>query len=130
RTLPSTFSERAVERLLAEGRNAEDEKTLRLAVGRERKLWLAAELTRAGMERAQHWGWPNTYTYTKSLGEQVLASAPDLRYAIVRPSIVESAVSYPFPGWNEGFTTSAPLAFAGIKGHRGVPAGERTVLDI
>ena len=31
----------------------------------------------------------------------------------------------PFPGWNEGFTTSAPLAFAGIKGQRGIPAGEQ-----
>ncbi|MFN0063267.1 MAG: AMP-binding protein [Myxococcaceae bacterium] len=128
--LASTFRDRAIKRLESEGRDARDEKTLRLAVGRERKLWLSTELTRAGMERAQAWGWPNTYTYTKSLGEQVIASAPKLQYAIVRPSIVESALSYPFPGWNEGFTTSAPLCFAGLKGHRGVPAGERTVLDI
>ena len=28
------------------------------------------------------------------------------------PHIVESAAEFPFPGWNEGFTTSAPLAFA------------------
>ena len=80
-----------------------------------------SKLTEAGMERARHWGWPNTYTYTKSLGEQVIAGTPDLRYAIVRPSIVESALRFPFPGWNEGFTTSAPLAFAGLKGHRAHP---------
>jgi long-chain acyl-CoA synthetase len=130
KALTSTFRQAAIERLVEEGRDPNDEKTLRLAVGRERKLWLTQELTKAGMERAAHWGWPNTYTYTKSLGEQVLASTPGLKYAIVRPSIVESALRYPFPGWNEGFTTSAPLAFAGIKGQRGLPAGDRTVLDM
>ena len=130
KALTSTFRKKALDRLAEEGRDVNDEKTLRLAVGRERKLWLSGELVRAGMERAAHWGWPNTYTYTKSLGEQVLASTPGLRYSIVRPSIVESARHFPFPGWNEGFTTSAPLAFAGIKGPGGIPAGESTILDI
>ncbi len=130
KALTSTFRQRAIDRLTQEGRDRDDNRALRLAVGRERKLWLTNELTRAGMERAQHWGWPNTYTYTKSLGEQVIAAAPSLQYAIVRPSIIESALRYPFPGWNEGFTTSAPLAFAGIKGQRGIPAGEKTILDM
>ncbi|MET0405265.1 MAG: SDR family oxidoreductase, partial [Cystobacter sp.] len=130
KALTSLFRKKALERLEEEGRDATDEKTLRLAVGRERKLWLSGELVRAGMERARHWGWPNTYTYTKSLGEQVMASTPGLRYAIVRPSIVESAQHFPFPGWNEGFTTSAPLAFAGIKGQQHIPAGDRAILDI
>jgi long-chain acyl-CoA synthetase len=130
KALTSTFRKKALDRLAEEGRDSSDEKTLRLAVGRERKLWLTGELVRAGMERALHWGWPNTYTYTKSLGEQVMAATPGLRYSIVRPSIVESAQHFPFPGWNEGFTTSAPLAFAGLKGQRGIPAGERTILDI
>ncbi|HVG60313.1 MAG TPA: AMP-binding protein [Hyalangium sp.] len=130
KALTSLFRRKALDRLAEEGRDTSDEKTLRLAVGRERKLWLTGELVRAGMERAQHWGWPNTYTYTKSLGEQVLAATPGLRYSIVRPSIVESAQHFPFPGWNEGFTTSAPLAFAGLKGQRGIPAGDRTILDI
>ncbi|MGQ0507254.1 MAG: SDR family oxidoreductase, partial [Myxococcaceae bacterium] len=121
KALTSTFRQAALDRLEEEGRDATDEKTLRLAVGRERKLWLSKELTTAGMERAAHWGWPNTYTYTKSLGEQVIARTQGLSYAIVRPSIVESALRFPFPGWNEGFTTSAPLAFAGIKGQRGIP---------
>jgi long-chain acyl-CoA synthetase len=130
RALTSTFRKAALERLAEEGRDADDEKTLRLAVGRERKLWLTTRLTDAGMERARHWGWPNTYVYTKSLGEQVLAQSEGLRYAIVRPSIVESAEKYPFPGWNEGFTTSAPLCFALLKGHRGMPAGEKAILDM
>lgn len=130
KALQSIFRQRALDRLSEEGRDSSDEKTLRLAVGRERKLWLSTELTRAGMERAAHWGWPNTYTYTKSLGEQVIAGTPGLRYAIVRPSIVESALRYPFPGWNEGFTTSAPLCFAGIKGQRSIPASDKTILDM
>ncbi|HZA49301.1 MAG TPA: SDR family oxidoreductase, partial [Myxococcaceae bacterium] len=129
RALSSIFRKRALERLEREGRDVDDDKTVRLAVGRERKLWLTSELVKAGMERAQHWGWPNTYTYTKALGEQVIASTPNLRYAIVRPTIVESALRYPFPGWNEGFTTSAPLCFAGIKGHRLFPAGQN-ILDL
>lgn len=130
KALTSTFRKRALDRLTAEGRDPEDEKTLRLAVGRERKLWLTTQLVEAGMERARHWGWPNTYTYTKSLGEQVMAKTPGLRYAIVRPSVVESALRFPFPGWNEGFTTSAPLAFAGLKGQRQIPAGFKSILDI
>jgi long-chain acyl-CoA synthetase len=130
KALSSTFREKAKERLTNEGRDATDEKAMRLAIGRERKLWLSTQLIKAGMERAAHWGWPNTYTYTKSLGEQVIASTPNLSYALVRPSIVESAVRYPFPGWNEGFTTSAPLSYAVMKGQRRVPSGEKTILDM
>jgi long-chain acyl-CoA synthetase len=128
--MSSLFRRRAIDRLVHEGRDAADEKTRRRAIGRERKLWLSLELIKAGMDRAQVWGWPNTYTYTKALGEQVIAGTDDLQYAIARPSVVESALRYPFPGWNEGFTTSAPLAFAGIKGQRMVPAGSKTILDI
>ena len=129
KALASTFRKKALDRLAEEGRDVRDERNVRLATGRERKLWLAIELTKAGMDRAKHWGWPNTYTYTKSLGEQVLAGAEGLSYAIVRPSVVESALRFPFPGWNEGFTTSAPLAFAILKGQRVIPAGNQAILD-
>jgi long-chain acyl-CoA synthetase len=128
RVLQSGFRDRALERLRAEGR-AGDEKALRLAVGRERRLWLSEQLIDAGMTRARHWGWPNTYTYTKSLGEQAIA-ASDVVWSIVRPSIVESALRFPFPGWNEGFTTSAPLAFMALKGQRSFPAAEKAILDV
>lgn len=130
KALASRFRTKAVERLDNEGRDPSDEKALRLAIGRERKLWLTTQLVEAGMARAKHWGWPNTYTYTKSLGEQVIASTPGLRYAILRPSIVESAVKFPFPGWNEGFTTSAPIIYAMMKGQRSLPAAETAILDM
>jgi long-chain acyl-CoA synthetase len=126
----SEFRDKGAARLKDEGRDADDERTLKIAVQRERKMWVAEKLTDLGMERAQHWGWPNTYTYTKSLGDQVCAGAKDVRACIVRPAIVESAVRYPFEGWNEGFTTSSPLAFLTIKGHRTYPAGEKATLDI
>ncbi len=50
--------------------------------------------------------------------------------SIVRPSIVESALSYPFPGWNEGFTTTAPIIFLVLKGQTQIPANEKLILDI
>ena len=37
---------------------------------------------------------------------------------------------YPFPGWNEGFNTTAPLMYLMLKGHRSVPMGEDTALDV
>lgn len=68
------------------------------------------ELTKIGTLRAERLGWPNTYTYTKGLGEAVLSGKlPNQRLCIFRPSIVESAVSYPFPGWNEDFNGTAPF---------------------
>jgi long-chain acyl-CoA synthetase len=129
RVQQSAFRDRALERLESEGRPRDDEKALRLAMGREKRLWVSGRLVEAGMERARHWGWPNTYTYTKSLGEQAIA-ASDVRWALVRPSIVESALRYPFPGWNEGFTTSAPLAFMGLKGKRAFPIADKAILDV
>jgi len=127
--LAAQFRDAAVRRLEEEGRSPEDEKALRLAAGRERKLWLSQKLVEAGMARAQSWGWPNTYTYTKAMGEQAIATS-GCKYAIVRPAIVESAIRFPFPGWNEGFTTSAPLIFMALKGHRAYPAGHKLILDL
>jgi long-chain acyl-CoA synthetase len=87
-------------------------------------------LRRAGVDRADHWGWTNTYTYTKSLGEQLIARTPGLRFAIVRPAIVESAREFPFPGWNEGMTTSAPLVLMGGEGVKAWPVREDSPLEI
>ena len=126
--LLSELRARALARLASEGR-ASDGRAERMALAREKRLWISQRLVRLGMDRARHWGWPNTYCYTKSLGEQVIARG-GVRHAIVRPSIVETALRYPFPGWNEGFTTSAPLAFLGLKGHRVYPIGERAILDL
>jgi len=82
---------------------------------------LRERLREGGMNRAEYWGWTNTYTYTKSMGEQLIARTPGLTYSIVRPAIVESSLHFPFAGWNEGFTTSAPLVLMGGDGVKGWP---------
>ena len=87
-------------------------------------------LREGGTERAQEWGWINTYTYTKSMGEQLIASAEGLKYCIVRPAIVESSLSFPFPGWNEGMTTSAPLVLMGGEGVKAWPVKKDGALEI
>jgi long-chain acyl-CoA synthetase len=87
-------------------------------------------LREGGMNRAEWWGWTNTYTYTKSMGEQLIAATPDLDYAIVRPAIVESSLRFPFAGWNEGLTTSAPLVLMGGEGVKGWPVRKDGPLEI
>lgn len=94
----------------------------------ERK-WLEAQLADIGQERAKYWGFTNVYTYTKSLGEQVLANS-GLPFTLVRPTVIESTVNYPFPGWNEGINTMAPLIYLCMKGHIQIPMSEETSLDV
>src|SRR5919202_32871 len=124
------FREQARKRLIEEGRDPDDLDAMGLAVARERKVWTRNRLTELGIERAEWWGWPNIYTYTKSLGEQLVAAEQGIVRAIVRPSIVESAKDFPFPGWNEGFTTTAPLIFIALKGQTLIPVNEKLILDI
>ena len=124
------FREQARKRLIEEGRDPDDLDAMGLAVARERKVWTRTRLTELGIERATWWGWPNIYTYTKSLGEQLVAAESGVVRAIVRPSVVESSLAYPFPGWNEGFTTTAPLIFIALKGQTQVPVNEKLILDI
>lgn len=126
----SQFRERAAAEMEESGRDPDDVATLKLQVARQRKIWVHQRLTELGMERAAHWGWTNTYTYTKSLGEQLLLSEPGVRTAIVRPAVVESALRYPMPGWNEGFNTTAPLSYLCLKGHRNLVAQDDINLDI
>lgn len=133
KALLADFRAKAVERLHEEGRDAEDARAVRTGTLRERKLWTTERLVRAGVERSDHWGWPNTYCYTKSLGDQVIAAMGErdgLEFTIVRPAVVESALRFPFPGWNEGFTTTAPLTFLSLKGHRTYPVRKGLILDV
>ena len=90
------------------------------------KKALHRALVRVGARRAAAWGFSNTYTYTKALGEHLVASS-GLRFTIVRPAVVESAVSFPFPGWNEGANTSAPLIYLVREGGMQVPASRHNV---
>ncbi|MBC7798277.1 MAG: SDR family oxidoreductase, partial [Pyrinomonadaceae bacterium] len=124
------FRELARQRFEEEGRDADDEDDLKSAIFRERKIWIRNRTTELGETRAKYWGWTNIYTYTKSLGEQLLAKERDVVKTIVRPSIVESSVNYPFAGWNEGFTTTAPLILIALRGQPVFPVNEKLILDI
>lgn len=98
---------------------------------KHRLRWLRNHLIKAGTRRARELGWPNTYTFTKSLGESILARrGAELPIAIVRPSIVESSLEEPFRGWNEGINTSAPLSYLLGTYFRQLPSNERKCLDV
>src|SRR6476661_6299394 len=124
------FRESARNRFIEEGRDPDDEAELKSAIFRERKMWVRERTTELGAARAEYWGWTNIYTYSKSLAEQIIAQQDDIIKVLVRPSIVESAQSYPFPGWNEGFTTTAPLILIALRGQPIIPVNEKLVLDI
>ncbi|MEO1233839.1 MAG: AMP-binding protein [Myxococcota bacterium] len=127
--LEASFRTEALARLKAEGREPH-ERTVRAAVANQRRRWVTEEQIRLGLERARHWGWTNIYTYSKALGEQALAATEGLEWCIVRPAIVESALEYPFPGWNEGMNTSAPLAYLGLHGQVDFPGDNDLILDV
>ncbi len=124
------FREQARERFIEEGRDPDDESELKSAIFRERKMWIRERTTELGAERAEYWGWTNIYTYSKSLAEQIIAQQDDVVKVILRPSVVESANKYPFAGWNEGFTTTAPLILIALRGQPIFPVNENLVLDI
>lgn len=89
-------------------------------------------LVEVGIERAQRWGWPNTYTYSKALAERLVHAARDDLGPVttVRPAVVESALAYPFPGWNQGINTSAPLVWMTAQGTRYWPTTPDVYLDV
>ncbi|HLK04012.1 MAG TPA: SDR family oxidoreductase [Candidatus Acidoferrum sp.] len=142
RTLIRSVEERAQGNELARalrrqalGKGADESKVeakeLEGVVRRNRLRWERNRLVRAGMKRAQRLGWPNTYTFTKSLGEAILARrGKDLPVAVVRPSIVESSTRTPFSGWNEGINTSGPLSYLLGTNFRQLPSNEKKCLDV
>ncbi|HJU12396.1 MAG TPA: AMP-binding protein, partial [Candidatus Binataceae bacterium] len=95
-----------------------------------RKQWVEERLKELGRQRALGWGWPNTYSYSKSLGEQLVLAASELDATVVRPSVIESALKDPLPGWNQGVNTSAPLTYLSGRGYRFYPARGELVLDV
>lgn len=99
---------------------------------RRRKEWVQRKLVEAGTERARSLGWTDVYTFTKALGEKVVAQVgKDVRVSIVRPAIVESSLKHPYPGWIEGFKMAEPLILAYGKGNLPeFPASPDSVIDI
>ena len=100
-------------------------------IRKNRVRWLKTYLTEVGTRRAKELGWPNTYTLSKSLAESLIAKhGSGLPIAVVRPAIVETSVSKPFRGWNEGINTSASLSYLLGTYFRQLPSKESKRLDI
>ncbi|KAH7541749.1 fatty acyl-CoA reductase 3 [Ziziphus jujuba] len=70
-----------------------------------------------GLLRAKAYGWPNTYVFTKAMGEMIVGEEKEnVNVVIVRPTIVTSTYKEPFPGWVEGVRTIDSLAVGYAKG--------------
>ncbi|EON23014.1 MULTISPECIES: HAD-IB family hydrolase [Nocardioides] len=106
--------------------------TAAAAAEADRRAWVDRELVRVGTERARSLGWTDCYTFTKALGERVVEErARTAPTTIVRPSIIESALRRPHPGWIEGFKMAEPLILAYGRGELPeFPAAGDTIVDI
>ena len=122
----SEFLERATKNLMRRGEPTVG-KPLEDELKSVKRKYVSDRLVEAGLERAEHWGWPNIYTYTKSIGEQIIARS-GIPFTIARPACCESTMSFPFPGWNEGIGTSAPIIYLAMKGHHQI-VGRDVILD-
>jgi long-chain acyl-CoA synthetase len=127
------FYQRARDVLIARDLNPDGEVLLAEEIEKQRDKWLREQLRTAGLDRSKRWGWTNTYTYSKSLGEQLTAlhaADANVPLCIVRPAIVESALRFPFTGWNEGVNTCAPIVYLFWKGERFSPSNPDNILDV
>ena len=100
-----------------------------------REAWVSEQLVEAGRSRAASLGWPDAYAYTKALGEQaLLETRGDIPVTIVRPSIIESAVLEPRPGWIRGFRMAEPVIISYARGllaeFPGIPEGVIDVIPV
>ena len=125
----------ALERLAAKARSALGRSGPQSVAARTEELraeWVEKRLVSLARARARSLGWPDVYSFTKALTEMALDElAGDNPLAIVRPSIIESALLRPSPGWIEGFRVADPIILAFGRGalpeFPGIPEG---VVDI
>ncbi len=100
-----------------------------------RQRWMSEQLVEQGRARAVSLGWPDSYAYTKALGERALVeSKGNVPVSIVRPAIIESAWAEPRPGWIKGFRMAEPILISYAQGllkeFPGVPEGVVDVIPV
>lgn len=100
-----------------------------------RARWVGDRMIEAGRARARSLGWPDAYAYTKALGERALVETHgDVPVSIVRPSIIESSLAEPRPGWIRGFRMAEPVIISYARGllkeFPGVPEGIVDVIPV
>ncbi|MYM39742.1 fatty acyl-CoA reductase [Duganella qianjiadongensis] len=93
---------------------------------------LERRLTELGIAEANYHGWNDTYTFTKWMGEQLAMRAMRGRaLTIVRPSIIESTLQEPVPGWIEGVKVADAIILAYARGKTSFfPAKADEIVDI
>ncbi|MGH7764106.1 MAG: HAD-IB family hydrolase, partial [Candidatus Dormibacteraceae bacterium] len=80
---------------------------------RLRDRWVKDRLVERGRVHANAMGFSDIYSFTKAMAEHAVVELHgDIPLSIVRPSIIESALAEPFPGWLEGFRMAEPLILA------------------
>ncbi|CAA2957139.1 Hypothetical predicted protein [Olea europaea subsp. europaea] len=81
------------------------------------ELEIASAMRNLGTDRAKLHGWPNTYVFTKAIGEMLLEKLEEnVKLIIVRPTIITSTYKEPFSGWTEGIRTLDSIFVAYGKG--------------
>ena len=82
-------------------------------VERLRDRWVKDRLVERGRAQARALGFTDVYSFTKAVAEHAVVELHgDIPLSIVRPSIIESALREPFPGWLEGFRMAEPIILA------------------
>jgi HAD superfamily hydrolase (TIGR01490 family) len=102
---------------------------------RRRRDWVTKSLVDAGRERGRTLGWTDCYTFTKAMAERAVEeTAAHLPVTILRPSIIESALQQPYPGWISGFKMAEPLILAYGRGDLpdfpGIPDGTIDIIPV
>jgi alcohol-forming fatty acyl-CoA reductase len=100
-----------------------------------RDEWVRQQLVEAGRARSQSLGWPDAYAFTKALGERLLVTDhPKVPTTVMRPSIIESALAEPRPGWIRGFRMAEPIIISYARGllkeFPGIPEGVVDVIPV
>lgn len=108
------------------------EKRLEQLVEDRSRRWRERQLVEEGMRRGKAYGWNDVYTFTKALGERLLVRRREgVPLVIVRPSIIESSLQDPEPGWITGLKVADPLIAAYGRGLlTDFPARPEMVIDM
>uniref|UniRef100_A0A2N9ENJ6 Fatty acyl-CoA reductase n=1 Tax=Fagus sylvatica TaxID=28930 RepID=A0A2N9ENJ6_FAGSY len=104
----------------------------RLRVQGATKEAITSTMKEFGIARAKLYGWPNTYVYTKAMGEMLLGHFhQNLPLVIIRPTMVTSTYKDPFSGWIEGARTIDGVIAAYGKGKlKCFLGGPESILDV
>ncbi|XP_074282317.1 fatty acyl-CoA reductase 2, chloroplastic-like [Silene latifolia] len=90
------------------------------------------EMKKLAVRRAKFYKMLNSYTLTKAMGELLVTKlSGKLPVVIIRPSLMESTIKEPFPGWVEGYKSMDPIILSyGTGTLEGFVANRNSVIDV